>query len=315
MRRLLDSSLLICGLFLISCGDTTEFDTTEDQSAAAASVSDDDYEPSPRGWVHKSCVLEVPENAVVNDDRSVTVNGRIIKRHRPCKYPVKKFGSPPAVNGWVASSSAWAPTNQWGFNWFNKVEGSWIVPQNPATPNGQLLYLFNGLQPANAGFIIQPVLQWGSSPAGGGSFWAMCNWQVFSDNTFFRSRLRGVWAGDTIRGSMDATACNAANGCNWRTRFGVNNVWDSRDVLQSSTAATLQWVALAALEVYNVTSCGQYFPTEVTWFNARVYQPGPAWNNFNEVWPGFSPTVTSGLSPSCNISIGHFNPNSVTIFR
>ena len=38
---------------------------------------------------------------------------------------------------------------------------TWVVPGAPQTRNGQLVYLFNGLQ--NSSMILQPVLQWGTT--------------------------------------------------------------------------------------------------------------------------------------------------------
>jgi hypothetical protein len=57
----------------------------------------------------------------------------------------------------------------------------WVVPPAPVSNDGQLIYLFNGIQ--NYGYnygILQPVLQWGASPAGGGSYWAVASWYVTS---------------------------------------------------------------------------------------------------------------------------------------
>jgi hypothetical protein len=52
------------------------------------------------------------------------------------------------------------------------LESTWQVPQPPVQNNGQLLFIFNGLQNASASQIIQPILQWGVDPSwGGGPSW------------------------------------------------------------------------------------------------------------------------------------------------
>jgi len=55
--------------------------------------------------------------------------------------------------------------------------------------------------------IIQPVLQWGSSAAGGGQYWAIASWFVGGAHTVY-SDLKQVSSGDTIYGNMtlDATS-------------------------------------------------------------------------------------------------------------
>ena len=51
----------------------------------------------------------------------------------------------------------------------------------PATRSRQTIFLFNGIQNTGANFgILQPVLQYGSSAAGGGAFWSIASWYVTS---------------------------------------------------------------------------------------------------------------------------------------
>src|SRR5215813_13683143 len=38
---------------------------------------------------------------------------------------------------------------------------TWIIPPEPSSAGGQLIYLFNGLQDAGKSHILQPVLQCG----------------------------------------------------------------------------------------------------------------------------------------------------------
>lgn len=80
----------------------------------------------------------------------------------------------------------------------------WIVPPHPSTNNGQVIFLFNGIQNKSSSYILQPVLQWGTSNAGGGNFWSITNWFVTSGdkgNAIFKE-LVTVNPGDTIEGVM-----------------------------------------------------------------------------------------------------------------
>jgi hypothetical protein len=53
-------------------------------------------------------------------------------------------------------------------------------------------------------FIIQPVLQWGPSAAGGGAYWAIASWYVGGSGAVY-SALQTVAPGDSIFGNMTLT--------------------------------------------------------------------------------------------------------------
>src|SRR5205085_442159 len=72
--------------------------------------------------------------------------------------------------GWIAYAG-W--TNDSGQP-LSSFTTNWVVPPAPASDSGQTIFLFNGIQ--NSAFILQPVLQWGPSYAGGGSYWTIANW-------------------------------------------------------------------------------------------------------------------------------------------
>ncbi len=75
--------------------------------------------------------------------------------------------------GWIANTF-WNNTTGSPISSFTTT---WKVPPPPNSQSGQLLYLFNGVQTqvvstnpsANGIHILQPVLRWGNSPAGGGN--------------------------------------------------------------------------------------------------------------------------------------------------
>ena len=65
---------------------------------------------------------------------------------------------------------------------------TWTVPPEPSREDSQLIYLFNGTQDSPVTQILQPVLQWGDSPAGGGDGWALASSLVTSSGDAFRRR-------------------------------------------------------------------------------------------------------------------------------
>lgn len=72
----------------------------------------------------------------------------------------------PPTTGWVVDAS-WVNGTGTPITYFAT---SWVVPPPPATSNGQTIFLFNGMQDATNSHILQPVLQWGTSGAGGGDY-------------------------------------------------------------------------------------------------------------------------------------------------
>ena len=110
--------------------------------------------------------------------------------------------APPAMgSGWIV------------YGFWNNVSGrpitqfrtTWIVPPPPSSQSGQLIYLFNGIQ--NSTMILQPVLQWGTSPIGGGNFWAAASWYVDGQNgPALHSDFVRVSPGDVLVGVMTLTA-------------------------------------------------------------------------------------------------------------
>lgn len=51
----------------------------------------------------------------------------------------------------------------------------WVVPEEPTEKEDQIIFYFPGLHEVA---ILQPVLQWGKSAIGGGSFWNVASWYV-----------------------------------------------------------------------------------------------------------------------------------------
>jgi hypothetical protein len=78
---------------------------------------------------------------------------------------------------------------------------SWRVPPVPSTQNGQVIFLFNGIQ--NSTMIYQPVLQWGPSAAGGGNYWSVACWYADGkDGHSFYSSLTRVAVDQVLTGVM-----------------------------------------------------------------------------------------------------------------
>jgi hypothetical protein len=154
---------------------------------------------------------------------------------------------PGFASGWITYAS-W--TNNTGKP-ITSFKTTWAVPAAPATQSGQTIFLFNGIQ--NSTMIYQPVLQWGTSAAGGGNFWSVASWYVDGQGGLaFHSQLTKVNPGDTLLGVMTLTG-QSGNGFSYNSVFqGIpNSAQPIQDVEQ------LTW-CIETLEAYGITKCSDY---------------------------------------------------------
>lgn len=158
----------------------------------------------------------------------------------------------------------------------------WTVPQPPLKKSGQLIYIFNGLNTIEDGvsYILQPVLQWGKSPAGGGDYWSVCNWFVTS-NQFFYDSLIKVNPGTKLQGliklisTTDSIFTYTSSFVGLTSEFQVINsprLFDPCEVL----------------ETFNLLDCDQYPSQEkVTMSNIKIktgdFYPPVIWTSTNRV--------------------------------
>jgi len=212
---------------------------------------------TPGGFRHPSLVHRVdPGHAVhLSEGRArlkSLASGALVELpvHRVQPGDVPGFGS-----GWIVDAF-W--TNDTG-NPVTSFRTTWRVPPAPATSNGQTIFLFNGIDPADPSqAILQPVLQWGSSYAGGGAYWSVASWYVLGNGQAFFTPLVPVNEGDVLVGVMTLTA--QANGLfSYTSEFegiaGTN--------LPVQNVQQLVWCN-ETLEAYGITRCSDYPNVDLT---------------------------------------------------
>jgi hypothetical protein len=153
------------------------------------------------------------------------------------------------------------------------------------------------MEPNDFSYIIQPVLQFGSSPAGGGASWAIASWLVVNGG-YYVSDLLSIRGGNTFSMAMTIGSC-IDTGCDYSATGWNASTSTTLDV----NLANPPTVAFAALEVYNVSSCDSY-PWPVQFQNIVLDEPGPSLLDFNQLltisWGG---NVASPISPSCGFGV------------
>lgn len=294
-----------------------------------ASFADSDrpgpeYVPAPAGWVHRDCVYEVPDGAMITrgEDGTTLVHdkeGREFARIAPCKDPpalrlgpAGEFGEivDKAVNGWVEFTFLTSPGgNPWGWDWFKRADVEMLVPSNPPS-NGALIYLFSGFQPSFAvADILQTVVQYGQSPAGGGNYWSMAAWYVEQSGNAMFSSLKTLSAGNEIKGTLNGTNCNSAGDCAWFLTMQRTSGGSSQTTVLAvrPDEYPMELVVPTVLEVYGVNSCSQLPGTNAWFYDAYIYQPGATLSSLFEVTSPWSTAAPASTSPNCAWGVSTVN--------
>jgi len=225
---------------------------------------------TPEGLRKKADVHHVESSCYLSVE-----NGHIVKRNNKTKNLVIDYGevskntSSMQQNRAAGQQSTQAVDSTFGDGWItyaywsntsskpiSYLSTNWIVPNDPVTDNGQTVFLFNGIDPANpSDAILQPVLQWGPSAAGGGSYWAVTNWYVpASGVAFWGDSLVVVTPGTNLQGVMELTS-QSSSGFSYSSYFvGYPNC-----TIQVNNVTELKW-ANQTMEVYGATGYLDYPP-------------------------------------------------------
>jgi hypothetical protein len=211
---------------------------------------------TPGGFRHSSQVHRVqPGEALhVEPGRALLRNlANNSARELPLSAPAAVL--PALGSGWIT----YAYWNNGTGRTLTSFRTTWQVPPAPASQGGQTIFLFNGIQNNGQNFgILQPVLQWGPSAAGGGQFWAIASWYVTSGGQAFHTPLIRVNPGDTLVGLMRLTG-QAGGLFSYTSEFeGVAGT--SLPVLN---IAELVWCN-ETLEAYTINQCSDYPATSST---------------------------------------------------
>ncbi len=235
-----------------------------------------DYRLTPNGYFHPSCVLEVAEGERVVGRTLQRADGstRVLP---PCRHDFfDRFGNanlvpttqrtlgedrPPedekdasaeprggTINGWIVNTELEIRRPLGG------ISATWNVPELPKWRGAQTVYYFPGIQ-TEGGIktILQPVLAYRS----GTGPWTIESWNCCEDGYTWHSTPVSVSPGDTIRGSVSGSRCNATTGvcADWAIRTEDLTTGQSTTLSTTSYNVPVTRAFSSALEVYGVDHC------------------------------------------------------------
>lgn len=281
-----------------------------------------DFVITPFGYFHPNCVNHLAKDDVLLQDESAIqrANGTY-ESIQECAYPhfeadgtkvvgdVQPVGDgesqPPYIgHSWIEYASIHATPN------YGEVYAEWNVPPAPASNDGQVVYLFNGLeQYSGVVTIVQPVLGWNAYYP---SAWGIASWNCCKKGTVQESTPVPVNVGDHIQGSVYNTCSKGTTSCaTWNIVIGDFETHQESALKTSSFGQTFNWAFGGVLEVYRITRCSDYPPVDplggIGFYNQLVLN-----DQFAAITPAWTVSnVSKGLTPQCRY--GGSLPRQVTL--
>jgi len=150
--------------------------------------------------------------------------------------------------------------------------------------------------------ILQPVLQYGTTPAGGGNYWGIASWYV-TDFGASHTTVSQVSPNDILYGSM----IKVTEPETWIVYFNdtSNSTVPFVSLKVSNTLTVTEPDAYVTLEVYEVRSCKQYPAGEVKFTNLAIEQ-----GNAMPVTPKW---LINTYSSACGETVNIISPSEVDI--
>jgi len=265
----------------------------------ASDVNDDDFVIVPGGQkFHRECVIGVPSTDFHIQDvpnggaKITTMEGHQLLIQR-CKHlPRPLHGT--AWRAWTEVHYPDAP--------ITSLYGEWQVPPAPVQNDGQTLFYWNGVEPDDNTGVLQPVLQWGASAAGGGVYWTLASWYVNNQGTAYYTPLFKVAVGDVILGTNTYNAANQS----WTIIATSKKTGKQGRFNMKPLQSTDFTYGYNTLEAYNVDDCTNDYPStnKIIFNNIKVATAGkpvtPQW-------------VVKTQTPSCQENAQVQSPTQTSI--
>lgn len=242
------------------------------------------YVRTPDGLFPSSCVQNVGNHAQLDEDKITYADGKTAVL-TPCG--TKHDYTPPSswVMDSIATSSAPAV----------HMTATFIVPAAPTNSEGQTVFLFPGLRPANGASVLQPVLQWGNgTPA-----WEIASWScaAVSGGPCPHSDYVSVNSGDEIFGEILGNNCSTTGQCEWTITSTDKTTGQSTTLTTKHDKRSYVLLFGGVLESYGISQCNDYPSNGNAMFsNINFYD---AQNNL--LAPSWSPQYDD--TTYCNLSI------------
>lgn len=163
------------------------------------------------------------------------------------------------------------------------------------------IFLFISLETASGATILQPVLQYGPSAAGGGAYWSIATWYITSTTVYYNT-IYSVAPGQIVIGLIDFII--TSNGA-YKYIAEFDNIAASGSLSVTSPAVLTK--ATESLAAYGITSINNYPSTSTIFSSISLTTtngvPGIYWNAVSNTLDGITTTVTTQGATNAKITI------------
>jgi hypothetical protein len=259
--RIVSAALLL----LTACRKDNSSSTT---TPASGSAGNSDLVLTPRGLMSRSHVHFVEPGNLLSME-----SGHLQKLDAKSGKLIEDYGAvtpaqrAPEAQGWIAYTYWSNPNTSDPITYFTST---WVVPSVPTKKSSQTVFLFNGIQNGTTAtsYIVQPVLQWGPSAAGGGKYWSITNWYVTSSDAYYGT-LVNVSTGTSLTGVIKETAVSGSS-YSYNSSF---TGYSSASAIQVNNVPEGYWAA-ETLESYSVNTPSTEYPpnTDMAFSSIQILQ-------------------------------------------
>jgi hypothetical protein len=270
-----------------------------------------DFVVTPFGYFHPSCVNHLAKGDVLlQDEGAIQRSNGTYENIRECAYPHFEADGTKVVGDVRPTGDGKAEPPYIGHSWieyagihdsanYGQIYSEWDVPPAPTSKDGQIVYLFNGLEQYSGDVtIIQPVLGWNSDYA---SAWGIASWNCCKKGTVQEATPAPVKPGDHLEGYVFNNCSAGTSKCSsWTIVIADEENGKSSQLNTSNFGQTFNWAFGGVLEVYYITKCSDYPRADylggIGFYNQSVLN-----DEFVSITPAWTVTnVSGGLTPQCN---------------
>ena len=299
MRNFRPFALVSASLLLVGCAGQADDDGSDDvqtigQGLVSATRPLPGYVLTPHGYYHESCVHELADDSELDvAAQAVVAADGTTQALASCAYPrlvLRAAAAAATTNGWVEDADWTSPSAA------TRMTSTFGVPTAPSSSAGQVVFFFPGMEPRDGTIILQPVLQWGASAAGGSASWGIASWSC--GPSCVHSKLTAVRAGDSIAGSITGSSCSSAGACSWKIVTTDSTTGKSTTLSTRGDTESYVWLFGGVLEAYGVSACKQYPASGKETFSAVDFYDGGG----HLLAPAYTADLL-GTSPSCSFHV------------
>jgi hypothetical protein len=319
LRNLPIEWALVVALVTTACSDVSSPPVRSRPALAQAGAtawaySQNGYGLTPVGW------RPAAKGGVIQAGHGLTISSGYLREQDAAGQFVRNLG---AVSTWPGDTLAGAPIPALGSGWitfayWNRPSGHaitadtarWIVPPVPARWDSQTIFLFNGID-LPTGWILQPVLAYGPTIAGGGQYWSASCFNVLQTGQNWAATTPfQVIPGDTVVGVTDSAPPGSGN--SYYCSVHASNGYGATLYDVGSWPEYTQ--AVETLEAYNLLTCNDYPNTDSTAFKSiGLYTHGGvptlSWTARTYWWDcGQYTNIVSNADPGGEVDVFYRTP-------